>query len=78
MLIQGLGDMAVSNAFGSNTFNIFVGLGVPWMVYMFSDNFKPYSQLESSGLVLQLFLLILILIAFVILVILSGWKLKFW
>ncbi len=24
--------MAVSNAFGSNTFNIFIALGFPWMV----------------------------------------------
>merc|ERR1711871_274686 len=29
---QGLGNMAVSNAFGSNTFNIFVALAVPWLV----------------------------------------------
>jgi Ca2+/Na+ antiporter len=29
---QGLGNMAVSNAFGSNTFNIFVALGFPWLV----------------------------------------------
>ena len=29
---QGLGNMAVSNAFGSNTFNIFIALGVPWMI----------------------------------------------
>ena len=24
--------MAVSNAFGSNTFNIFIALGFPWMI----------------------------------------------
>merc|ERR1711871_475192 len=29
---QGLGNMAVSNAFGSNTFNIFVALAIPWLV----------------------------------------------
>lgn len=29
---QGLGNMAVSNAFGSNTFNIFVALALPWLV----------------------------------------------
>lgn len=29
---QGLGNMAVSNAFGSNTFNIFIALGFPWMI----------------------------------------------
>ena len=26
--------MAVSNAFGSNTFNILIGLGLPWLVYI--------------------------------------------
>merc|ERR1712072_718096 len=29
---QGLGNMSVSNAFGSNTFNIFIALALPWMV----------------------------------------------
>lgn len=30
---QGLGNMAVSNAMGSNVFNIFMGLGLPWLLY---------------------------------------------
>lgn len=75
---QGLGDMAVSNAFGSNTFNIFIGLGVPWLVYQFTNGFNPYSQLQSSGIVLQLFVLMVILVIFVAMVIASDWKLKFW
>lgn len=29
---QGLGNMAISNAFGSNVFNIFMALGIPWTV----------------------------------------------
>ena len=29
---QGLGTMSVSNAFGSNTFNIFIALALPWFV----------------------------------------------
>ena len=29
---QGLGNMAISNAFGSNTFNIFIALALPWLV----------------------------------------------
>ena len=32
MDFQGLGNMAVSNAFGSNTFNIFIALSIPWAV----------------------------------------------
>merc|ERR1719261_2130222 len=29
---QGLETMSVSNAFGSNTFNIFIALALPWFV----------------------------------------------
>lgn len=29
---QGFGNMAVSNAFGSNVFNIFIALGLPWLI----------------------------------------------
>merc|ERR1719199_2061467 len=29
---QGEGDMAVANAFGSNVFDILLGLGVPWLL----------------------------------------------
>ncbi|PIP65600.1 sodium:proton exchanger [Candidatus Peregrinibacteria bacterium CG10_big_fil_rev_8_21_14_0_10_49_16] len=31
---QGRGDMAVSNAIGSNTFDILICLGLPWLVYV--------------------------------------------
>lgn len=31
---QGKGGMAVSNAVGSNSFDILVGLGLPWLVYI--------------------------------------------
>ncbi len=31
---QGRGGMAVSNAVGSNIFDIFIGLGLPWFVYI--------------------------------------------
>ena len=31
---QGRGGMAVSNAIGSNIFDIFIGLGVPWLLYI--------------------------------------------
>ena len=29
---KGLADMAVSNAFGSNIFDVLLGLGFPWML----------------------------------------------
>jgi len=30
---QGFGNMAISNVFGSNTFNILIGLGLPWLLF---------------------------------------------
>jgi K+-dependent Na+/Ca+ exchanger-like protein len=35
---QGRGGMAVSNALGSNIFDILIGLGLPWMVLIFITN----------------------------------------
>lgn len=52
---QGKGDMAVSNAVGSNIFDILVGLGLVWMV-MILFNQQPIrinpSELNSSMLLL--------------------------
>jgi sodium/potassium/calcium exchanger 4 len=31
---QGMGDMAVANAVGSNVFDIWLGLGLPWLFYL--------------------------------------------
>jgi len=31
---KGMGDMAVSNAVGSNVFDILIGLGFPWLLYV--------------------------------------------
>jgi Ca2+/Na+ antiporter len=31
---QGRGDMAISNAVGSNIFDILVGLGLPWLIVL--------------------------------------------
>jgi K+-dependent Na+/Ca+ exchanger-like protein len=42
---RGFGTMAVSNAIGSNTFNILIGLGLPWMVY----NLLTHSSLSVEA-----------------------------
>jgi Ca2+/Na+ antiporter len=31
---NGFGNQTVSNAFGSNTFNIMIGLDLPWTLYI--------------------------------------------
>lgn len=72
---NGQGDMAVSNVLGSNVFNIFLGLGLPWFFYT-TIRGKP---LESPGLSQDLVPSILILFGYLFLLVavmhFSGWKL---
>ena len=48
---QGRGGMAVSNAVGSNIFDILIGLGLPWLLYIISSGVPiagDTSQLDIS------------------------------
>ena len=73
---QGLGNMAVSNAFGSNTFNVFVGLGIPWLLWTLV--FGEYSGLEDDGITESVFILVAVLVAFVVLIFRSKFVLRQW
>jgi Ca2+/Na+ antiporter len=76
---DGMGDRAVSNLFGSNTFNICVGLGVPWMAYIaISMGFDPYTDLEDSGVVESIVVLFGTLLIFVVLLASSDFVLVGW
>ena len=72
---NGQGDMAVSNVLGSNVFNIFLGLGFPWLMYTLING-KP---LQSPGLSADLVPSIIILFGYLALLVLAmmaaGWKL---
>ena len=48
---QGLGNMSVSNAFGSNTFNIFIALALPWLIGGIREGLSggPYSYHVPKG-----------------------------
>lgn len=76
---QGLGNMAVSNAFGSNTFNILVGLGLPWTLYTaFATNGEPYHGLRDDGISMSVVILGTVLLIFVVLVMVSNFVLYRW
>jgi Ca2+/Na+ antiporter len=76
---RGFGNMAVSNAFGSNTFNIMVGLGAPWLLYTsFVTGFQPYHGLRDEGIVESVLILASILLVFVVVVLHSGFVLYRW
>lgn len=71
--------MAVSNAFGSNTFNIMVGLGLPWLLYTsFGTGFQPYHGLRDEGIYESVEILGSVLAVFIVVVLCSGFVLYKW
>ena len=76
---NGLGNQAVSNAFGSNTFNIMVGLGLPWVLYTsFGTGFEPYHELRNEGILESVIIMAVVLLIFVLLVFPSGFVIYKW
>lgn len=56
MARDGFGDMAVSNAIGSNVFDINLGLGFPFIIRIISDKGQPFSVLNGDERVSQLYI----------------------
>jgi Ca2+/Na+ antiporter len=76
---DGMGNRAVSNVFGSNTFNICVGLGMPWMAYIaLTMGFGPYTDLEENGVVESMAILFGTLLIFVVLLASTDFVLVEW
>jgi len=72
-------NMAVSNAFGSNTFNIMVGLGWPWVLYIaFANNFQPYHGLRNDGILESCIILAIVLLIFIIIVLTNNFTIYPW
>mmetsp|Transcript_83514 Transcript_83514/g.145161 ORF Transcript_83514/g.145161 Transcript_83514/m.145161 type:complete len:517 (-) Transcript_83514:48-1598(-) len=71
---RGEGDMAVSNALGSNIFDILLGLGLPWLISLMLG--KPIVFLGVRRLLSWVTILLLVLVAFMGVVVASGWKLN--
>ena len=74
---QGLGNMAVSNAFGSNTFNICIALGLPWFTLVIISG-ESYDKMRDDGIVFMVALLTAILVIFYVVVMLNSWRIKYW
>lgn len=71
---QGLGDMAVSSSIGSNIFDITFGLPLPWFFWSLANGADPYIVEGDGSLVFSVVLLILMLLAVVFSIVVSGWK----
>ncbi len=65
---KGRGDMAVSNAVGSNTFDILIALGLPWLVYILYTKKDVVVATENLSSSVLLLLFTVIAIFFVLLV----------
>lgn len=69
---QGRGDMAVSNAIGSNIFDILFGLGMPWVIAL-SVQHKAI-QVGTENLVASVYLLFATVVATLVLLIVRKWR----
>lgn len=63
---EGKGDMAVANAVGSNTFDILLGLGLPWTIKGLIDG-KPIEMPDDGTLIMAICLLTCCLWSYLIL-----------
>ena len=71
---RGLGNMAVSNALGSNSFNIYIGLGLPWLIY--TAVIGPYHSLPADDIVGPVLVLVVALVGFLVLLACTGFTLR--
>eukprot|EP00976_Prorocentrum_cordatum_P016302 327399-Prorocentrum_minimum.AAC.1 len=70
---QGMGDMAVANAVGSNVFDIWLGLGLPWLCYLPFDS--GHIDVSTGDLTVNILILMGVLIMYYGSIMSSGWKL---
>ena len=71
---RGLGNMAISNALGSNSFNIYIGLGLPWLIY--TAVIGPYHSLPADDIVGPVLVLVFTLLGFLVLLACTGFRLR--
>ena len=73
---QGIADMAVSNAIGSNVFDMLC-LGIPWLLKTTLVEPGSFVQIESESIMVSSLLLIGSIVFTVIAMYLNNWRLDF-
>ena len=68
--------LAVANVFGSNTFNICIGLGLPWVIHIVVMGFQPYHDLENEGILESILVMSGVLAIFVAIMVSSGMQIS--
>jgi len=72
---NGQGDMAVANVLGSNVFNIFLGLGLPWLIKALSDG-HPVKLPKDENIVVPIVILLFYVVVFIAIIAASGWAMR--
>lgn len=73
---QGRGGMAISNAVGSNIFDILFGLGLPWILAIMF--LKEKITVDNENLMSSIFLLFASVIALLFILLTRKWRLGRW
>lgn len=63
---QGRGGMAISNAIGSNIFDILIGLGLPWLVVTAGGKIIPVATESLNSSIILLFATVVAVLGFLI------------
>eukprot|EP00419_Tripos_fusus_P005910 CAMPEP_0172687990 /NCGR_PEP_ID=MMETSP1074-20121228/22091_1 /TAXON_ID=2916 /ORGANISM="Ceratium fusus, Strain PA161109" /LENGTH=451 /DNA_ID=CAMNT_0013507537 /DNA_START=101 /DNA_END=1456 /DNA_ORIENTATION=- len=72
---QGKGNMAISNVFGSNVFDILIAMAVPWALRYQVVGTKTLIKMEADGFSTAVFILALVMIFYVACVAIGKFKL---
>jgi len=68
---NGQGDMAIANVLGSNVFNIFLGLGLPWLVKTLLDG--KAVRLPEQSIFISTLLLLIYVVFFILMFRFNNW-----
>ena len=71
---QGRGGMAISNALGSNIFDILIGLGMPWLVLIFMKNINII--VDTSNIAHHILVLLGSVVGMLALFVVNRWRIN--
>jgi len=69
---QGRGGMAISNALGSNIFDILIGLGLPWIVLILSGGMSL--DVQDSNITSHILVLLASVIGMLVMFLITKWR----
>jgi Ca2+/Na+ antiporter len=75
---KGDGDIGSCNVYGSNVFNVGVGLGLPWMIYSLLNTERNYNAVQDQGVTISMVLLMVVIVVHYILALICQFEFTIW